>query len=452
MASALFGLLAVVLIIGAGAYVAWQVRPSYVFCAALFLSPIAGSWPRLGIPSFIAPDRMLLLVAVAAVLLRSAGVRDRPQLQVSPVHWLMLVTGAFAVISALIAGTLFDKESFFKLVEAFGLAPFLVFFVAPVAFRTQRDRAVLLGTLVALGIYLGFTTLFETLHLNALVFPKYILDPGYGINPGQSRGPFVEPVANGYALYVCAVASAIAWWRWRERGRRNLSLLAAATVMLCLAGSFMCLERSVWLGAGVATVLASLAISSARRYVALVVVALAVAVGGSLAFIPGFATRVEQRKNDQATIWDRKNMNRAAVNMIEARPLLGFGWDEFLRHNTDYFQQASDYPLTNVSRLRIHSAVLTYGVELGLVGLTLWLATLVFGVGGALATRGPPDLAAWRIGLFAVAVCYMIITNFVPPYVFPNLSLWLWAGVCWSGRYAPAAAVGRQGAAEQGVI
>src|SRR3954454_23681187 len=133
MASALFGLLAVVLIIGAGGYVAWQIRPSYVFCAALFLSPIAGSWPRVGIPSFAAPDRLLLLVAVATVILRSAGAGDRPRLQVAPVHWLMLVTGAFAVISALIAGTLFDKTSFLKLLEAFGLAPFLVFFVAPVA-------------------------------------------------------------------------------------------------------------------------------------------------------------------------------------------------------------------------------------------------------------------------------------------------------------------------------
>ena len=80
--------------------------------------------------------------------------------------------------------------------------------------------------------------------------------------------------------------------------------------------------------------------------------------------------------------------------------------------------------------------MLAYAVELGLVGALLWLASLLFAVGGALATRGPPDLRAWRAGLLAIAVCFIIVTNFVPPMAFPNLVLWLWAGVVWSGRYA----------------
>jgi hypothetical protein len=37
--------------------------------------------------------------------------------------------------------------------------------------------------------------------------------------------------------------------------------------------------------------------------------------------------------------------------------------------------------------------------------------------------------------LLGVAVCFLIVTNFVPPSYFPNLSLWLLAGVVWSGRY-----------------
>src|SRR3954454_19502692 len=154
MASTLFGLLTVLLIIGAGAYVVWQIRPAYIFCAALFLSPVSGSWPKLGIPSYLAPDRLLLLAGIAAVLLRSAGARDGPRLRIAPVHWLMLVTAAFAVVSALVAGTFFEREPFFKLLESFGLVPFLVFLVAPVAFLTERHRDVLLGTFVALGAYL----------------------------------------------------------------------------------------------------------------------------------------------------------------------------------------------------------------------------------------------------------------------------------------------------------
>ena len=437
-----FGLFAALLIVCACGWLVWNVEPAYIFCGALLVSPMSGNWPRLGVPGLLAPDRLLLFAAIGAVLFKTAASRDRPEIKIGPVHWLMLVTALYAVVSALFSGAFFLNGPAFKLVETFGLAPFLVFVAAPVAFRTERARNALLGTFVALGVYLGLTALFETIHLRALVFPKYILDPSYGIHYGRARGPFVEAVMNGFALYVCAVASAIAWWRWR--GRRYLPTIAAATVVLCLAGAFMSTQRSVWLGAGIATVAAAIAIGgAARRYVVLIAVALAVAIGGSMLLIPGFAAKVQERSNDQHSVWDRKNLNRAAYNMIVARPLFGFGWGNFLVYDKNYFQQSRDYPLTKVWRLPIHSTILTYGVELGLVGLLLWLATLVTAVGGALGTRGPPDLRGWRIGLLAVAICFMIVTNFVPPYTFPNLCIWLWVAVAWSGRYAVAEAGSR---------
>ena len=54
--------------------------------------------------------------------------------------------------------------------------------------------------------------------LDALVFPKYILDPNYGIHVARGRGPFVDAVANGLALYTCSVMCAIAVASWRSRG------------------------------------------------------------------------------------------------------------------------------------------------------------------------------------------------------------------------------------------
>ena len=67
--------------------------------------------------------------------------------------------------------------------------------------------------------------------------------------------------------------------------------------------------------------------------------------------------------------------------------------------------------------------------------MTLWILGVLFGVGGALATRGPPDLKLWRVGLLAVATAYLVVLNAVPPTAWPNRSLWLLAGVVYSGRY-----------------
>jgi hypothetical protein len=78
---------------------------------------------------------------------------------------------------------------------------------------------------------------------------------------------------------------------------------------------------------------------------------------------------------------------------------------------------------------------LTYAVNLGLIGVTLWLGGLLLGVGGALGTRGPPDLLPWRVGLLAVALATLVVLNATPPTAWGNRMLWLLAGVVVAGRY-----------------
>jgi O-antigen ligase len=90
----------------------------------------------------------------------------------------------------------------------------------------------------------------------------------------------------------------------------------------------------------------------------------------------------------------------------------------------------------------VHNTPLTYAVDLGLVGLTLWLVGVVCGLSAALATRGPPDLARWRVGLVAIAIAYLVVLNAVPPTAWLNRSIWLFAGVVFSGRYAASAGPG----------
>jgi putative inorganic carbon (HCO3(-)) transporter len=347
----------------------------------------------------------------------------------------------YALGSAFFAGTLFQNDPFLKIVDAFGIMPFLVFLTAPLAFRSSQQRRVLLGALVALGGYLGLTTLFEMMKLDALVFPRYILNlhVGLGAHVGRGRGPFVDAVANGLALYTCAVACAVAIASWRSRGMRAL---AVAVGLLCVIGTFLSLERSVWIGSVFATCVAGLAVRGLRRYVVPIIAATAVAIAVALAVVPGLSATVHDRLHNNMTIWDRQNLTRAGINMVEAKPLFGFGWSRFASESQDYFEQAFDYPLTATGG-GVHNTPLTYAVDLGLVGMTLWLGGLLLGVGGALATRGPPDLFPWRVGLLAVALAFFVVANAVPPTAWPNRSLWLLAGVVYGGRYATAGSPGR---------
>jgi hypothetical protein len=78
----------------------------------------------------------------------------------------------------------------------------------------------------------------------------------------------------------------------------------------------------------------------------------------------------------------------------------------------------------------VHNVFASNLAELGLIGTTLWVAALLIGVGGAILTRGPPDALPWRILLASTFLLWLIVANASPlADVFPNLLLWLLAGV-----------------------
>jgi O-antigen ligase len=202
-----------------------------------------------------------------------------------------------------------------------------------------------------------------------------------------------------------------------------------------MLGVFLTLTRAVWLGAAIAAPLALLAARETRRYLLPGALIVLVIVIGSLAVIPGLQHRVQSRSDDQQPLYDRRNSNAAATRMIEARPLLGFGWARFRDQSGDYYRQAADYPLSRIRDL--HNVYLLTAVELGLVGAALWLFALIAGIGGAIGRRGPPELRPWKIGLIAMAACLTVAWLSAPSaFVLPTLLIWAWAGVAW-GRELP---------------
>jgi O-antigen ligase len=277
--------------------------------------------------------------------------------------------------------------------------------------------------------------MFETINLNALVWPKYILNPNYGIHYGRGRGPFVDAVANGFGLFVCAAACGVATRNWSRPRARSL---AAVIGVLCFVGTFLTLQRSIWIGVAVGTLVTLLAVRRLRRYFIPTTLLLAIGIVGALVLIPGLAGKVQGRANQVGPIYDRKNLLTAGFNMLKTRPLTGFGWDRFQSDSLLYFQQNQNYPLT-ATKNGVHNFLLLYAVELGLPGLTLWALGVLLGVGGAMVSRGPPDLGPWRVALLALFLMFIVVANAVPPTLFSNLSLWLFAGVAFSGRYAMSA-------------
>jgi putative inorganic carbon (hco3(-)) transporter len=418
-----FGLTAVV-VLGAMGYFATWMHPATFLALALGATIFSGQSGQLGFP--IGPDRLLFAAAIGALILGTPGAVLRRRVQWRPVHVALAAVAIVAVSSAVDAGTFFQRNGMFALLDRLGLVPFAVFALAPVLFAEERHRRFLLGVLVAAGGYLGATALFEGLGVDRLVFPSYILDPNVGIHSGRARGPFVEAVAMGMGLYGCAVASAVAAVTWRATWAR---VTAGAVGLLCLFGTLFTLTRAVWLATAVASVVALLFDRRTRKLAFVGAGAAAVVVGLTLTTIDTFSEDVEQRAADQRPLWDRYNTNAAAVDAALANPLSGLGWQRFTSESREYLRQGDEFPLTG-ARIEVHNVFLSHAAELGLLGASLWLLALTMAVGGAIWRRGPPELHPWRIGLVALAVQWLIIASFGPlSYAFPNLLLWTWAGV-----------------------
>lgn len=414
-------------------YLACTARPAWLFTLAIMLTPFAGNWPQLHVPGPVAPDRVLFVLGIVVVLFRSYVVGDLPRPRFGFAHAMMALAVLYAAVSAMAFHSLFQKGPGLLLVETFGILPFVSFWLGPVVFPTARERRILLGGLVIMAGYLGLTALFETAGPKALVFPRYILSSDVGIQAGRARGPFADAVANGVGLYVGAVASAIAVSQWRTHGWR---IVAGVVCVLCLAGTVMTLERSIWIATGAATLVGLLASRVTRRRAIPIVTGIIAVAAIAIVAIPGLEAKVTSRLHNPESLYDRENSTNTALNMIRAKPLLGFGWNQYQADHDAYVQQSPNMPLTGTT-IDLSSAYLTYAVELGLVGGTLWLLSVLMGAGGTALRRAPPDVEPWRVGLLALLVFFLVGEAAVPPTVFVNASLWLWAGAIAAIRYRP---------------
>jgi putative inorganic carbon (HCO3(-)) transporter len=424
---------------GAGAYVAVRSEPAWLLSGGIALAIFSGNSAQLGLP--LGPDRLLIAAGLLAVLVgdvarsKADGERNGDDARRPPrltfTHWVLLAASAWAAVSAWRSGTLLHGDALFGLLDRFGLVPFALFFVAPIAFRTPRQRSILLGTLVAVGAYLGATALFEGVGLRSLVVPGYISDPAVGIHYGRARGPFVEAVANGMGLFICATAAAVGLATWRHRRARTACW---AVIALCTAGLLLTLTRSIWLSSVLAAAAALGAAPGLRRWLLPAAAVGALLVTATLAALPGLHQRVDERSTEQSSVWVRKNTNRAAIDMIRARPVAGFGWQTFQADSAPYFRQAAGYPGVGVGQ-GVHNVFLSNAAELGIPGAFLWACGLVLAIGGALVRRAPPALRPWRVALLALALQWLVVANLTPlPWAFPTLVLWTWAGLLAAGR------------------
>jgi O-antigen ligase len=159
--------------------------------------------------------------------------------------------------------------------------------------------------------------------------------------------------------------------------RRWRGLLANMVALLAVAGIYLTYTRAVWLAFGLVLVVgAVLAHGSRFPYVALLTAAFVAIVVSWATF--SSSDRGAGGVGSQGEVEDRLNTIQTSLWAISEEPLVGWGIGRFMQVNSHHHQQwAPDVNWFRGLGAASHHNELGVAVELGLIGLALWVTILV---------------------------------------------------------------------------
>ena len=308
--------------------------------------------------------------------------------------------------------------------------PFTMFLVGRQVFSTRRAARWLSLASLCAGGYSAMVSVTQFHGPGWLAWPLQVAeDPNW---PGRAVGVFNQPVVNGFVLIVgflvaMLVASAGSE-RWPLRG------VAMGIAVASVYAIYLTHTRAVWLAFALIVVCGAVAAKGFRAGYILTaaVIALAIAVNWS-AF-----TSEDRDAGGVASpneVHDRLNAIATSLHAFEEKPLIGWGIGRFPAVNTYHHQQWSpEVPWERGFGIASHVDVLGIAVELGIVGVLLWVtlltlvsARLLRAVRLASSSHGDRGYALTALLAFSALVVTGLTVD-LRFFDFPNIIVMLWAG------------------------
>ncbi|MBC2642973.1 MULTISPECIES: O-antigen ligase [unclassified Rhodococcus (in: high G+C Gram-positive bacteria)] len=319
------------------------------------------------------------------------------------------------------------------------IIPFTVFVVGRATFDRVSAVRLLLWTILTLGAYSAAVSILQFHGPTALVWPRYIVEsPSW---EGRAVGIFDQPVVNGVVLILAfIVALLLAATRSEPRWSR---ILATAIAVASAYGVYLTHTRVVWLAFAVVVLIGAV---SARGFRTGFVTTGAVAAAAVTVKWSAFTSsdRSAGGVGSPDELQDRLNTAKTAIWAIQEKPLAGWGIGRFTAMNTYHHQRwAPDVPWIRGFGIASHFNELGIAAELGLIGLTLWLAVLFLLARGLFHSYRvlPADgLCGRRLALVAImAFIVLVISGLTVDlrfFDFPNAVVMLLVGITigWADR------------------
>jgi O-antigen ligase len=338
---------------------------------ALFLFLQMFDYHALGM-SAVTPDRIIFLILIVGIV--SALLKGQVRISKSGLEWCMLAFAILCIISYIVTNPDAGTGRYKWLATLFNLivSPFGIYLIAKNGRYNFKNTLWLLKAIVCIGVYLAFTAAFEHFHINALVFPKYIIDPRVGIQFGRARGPMVGSNPMGEWLVFVYLATCLVM----PYSRTIVKYLLYGLLMLLVIGVYFTLTRGVWVSFAIAAVLSATLggkFGKQSRIILLLVFAAFFSGVGSK-FSLGGETLFSRRQN---TIDYRLSNNKTTFNMGMANFFTGVGYGNFKSNWAKYFGSDAR-ELTKDLTDGNHNTYLGLFADLGFPGVALYVTLFGF--------------------------------------------------------------------------
>ncbi len=189
--------------------------------------------------------------------------------------------------------------------------------------------------------------------------------PGYWLtNPGRTTGTLGTPAIYTGVLVVFTLLVLQAALESKQRWLRGMLL---ASVFLGFFGVFFSFSRGSWVG-GVIVLVGLLRLYPSKMLRAALIVAAAMVLAGSL-FLQEELSWASERLEAQKSAEGRIINFVAGAGLAAARPIFGWGYDNYNLHVARYTQHVGSIQYEKIHSS--HHSTMTLLAELGLVGLIL---------------------------------------------------------------------------------
>jgi O-antigen ligase len=288
-----------------------------------------------------------------------------------------------------------------RLIEVSTVIPFTIYLLGRRLFTRESAVRFVLWSILGFAAYSTMVSTFQ-FYAPSLVWPRYIVDaPNW---PGRANGVFNQPVANGMVLIVgFVIAIVLASDRGEPAWRRALLWLYAPASAWAI---YLTHTRAIYLTFVLVLVLGALLAPGARGVFTGLIGAVILVVGLNWSTFTS-SNRAAGGVDSKNEVWDRLNAIATSIWAFRREPWFGWGISRFIAVNTyEHQQYSNDIPWIRGLGIPSHETELGILVELGILGLLLWLCVIVPMIGLVLqAYRILPSAGLIGRRLAFVAIC-----------------------------------------------